>query len=94
VEKVIGGKLADWLGYERGTMMTGPKLSKAFWDRIKEKGLQSEHNGRIFRTNNVVSEIFGVPKSVNKSNDPKDENGFNMRTYQTQIKYALENNNN
>ena len=92
-EKDIGGKLADWLRVERGTKMTGPALSKAFWARIREDGLQYAENKRVLRTNKEVSAIFGVDAKVNKSVDPADEKGFNMRTYQTHIAYALEHNN-
>jgi len=73
--------------------MTGPQISKTFWKRIGEEGLQYEKDKRIFRTNNTVSAIFGVSKDVNNSTDPKDKNGFNMRTYQSHISYALAKNN-
>lgn len=95
--KMIGGRFADWLGVERGTMLTGPEISSAFWKRIKEEGLQYEDNKRIFRCNKEVAEIFNISdkemKIMNKSIDPKDENGFNMRTYQTHIARALAHNN-
>lgn len=89
VQKEIGGKLADWLQVARGTMMSGPEISKAFWKRIAEEGLQYEDDKRIFRTNKEVSKIFGVSEKVNKSVDPSDKEGFNMRTYQTHITHAL-----
>lgn len=89
VKKEIGGKLADWLQVERGAMMSGPEISKTFWKRIKEEGLQYEEDKRIFRTNKEVSKIFGVSDKVNKSTDPTDKEGFNMRTYQTHITHAL-----
>ena len=73
--------------------MTGPAISKAFWNRIRQNGLQCQDNGRVLRTNKDVSDIFGVSQKVNQSNDPTDPNGFNMRTYQTHIAYALEHNN-
>lgn len=88
-QKEIGGKLADWLQVDRGTMMSGPEISKAFWKRIAEEGLQYEEDKRIFRTNKEVSKIFGVSEKVNKSVDPSDKEGFNMRTYQTHITHAL-----
>ena len=94
-KKEIRGKLADWLKVENGTMMTGPEISSNFWKRIREEGLQYEDNKRIFRANKEVADIFGVDmKLANKSTDPKDANGFNMRTYQTHIAHALANNNN
>ena len=92
-KKVVGGKLADWLKIERGTELTGPEISKTFWKRIIEEGLQSNEDKRLFRTNKEVTKIFGVPEKVNTIMDPLDKNGFNMRTYQTHITYALTNNN-
>lgn len=87
--KKIGGRFADWLGVERDCMMPGPEISKAFWKKMRELGLQSPTDKRIFRTNKQTTELFGVSEDVNKSDDPDDENGFNMRTYQTYIKYAM-----
>ncbi len=93
VEQIIGGKLAKFLDVESGSKLTGPQISKKFWKKMKDNQLCYENDGRVFRTNDEVSLIFGVKKSVNKSNDPKDKNGFNLGTYQTYIKYALKNNN-
>ena len=92
-EKQIGGEFADWLHVERGTTLTGPAISKKFWERMREEGLLYENDERIFRTNNEVSRIFNVKPSVNKSKDSHDDDGFNMRNYQCHIKYALKNNN-
>jgi hypothetical protein len=93
VEQVIGGKLAKFLEVDDGSKLTGPEISKKFWKKMKEKGLSYEGDGRVLRVDDEVSNIFGVNKSVNKSKDPKDKNGFNLGTYQTYIKYALKNNN-
>jgi hypothetical protein len=90
---IINGKFATWLGVKHGTSLRGPEISKLFWKNMKAANLQSDVDGRIFRTNKEISELFGVHESVNKSNDPKDINGFNMRTYQKYIKYALNNHN-
>lgn len=68
-------------------------LSKTFWTRIAEDELQYDDDKRVLRTNKEVTQIFGVPSAVNKSTNADDENGFNMRTYQTYIKYALAHNN-
>lgn len=92
-KRIIGGKLATWLGVEHGTYLCGPEISKLFWQKLKDSDLQSKDDGRIFRTNKLVSTIFGVPMSVNESTEANDINGFNMRTYQTYIKYALDNHN-
>lgn len=92
-KKTIGGELAKWLHVEDGSELTGPQISSKFWERIKEEGLQDQKNKRVLRTNKAVSKIFGVDPSVNKSNNPDDENGFNMRTYQKYIASALANSN-
>ena len=88
-KKVVGGELAMWLRVDSGSELTGPEISSKFWKRIKEDGLQDQENKRVLRTNTLVTEIFGVDASVNNSNDPDDENGFNMRTYQKHIAHAL-----
>jgi len=93
VKKEVNGKLADWLHVPRGSQLSGPEISKAFWARLDEEGLKYNDDKRIFRTNKEVSEIFGVPLSVNESTSHTDEKGFNMRTHQTYIRYALTNNN-
>jgi hypothetical protein len=94
IQKQVNGEFADWLGVERGTSLTGPEISKLFWKKMGEEGLKYEKDGRVLRTNNRVSKIFGVDSTVNDLTDPKDKNGFNIITYQDRIKYALENSNN
>jgi hypothetical protein len=93
IPKKVDGKLADWLRVDKGSMMSGPQISKIFWQRISEEGLQDKNDKRLFKTNKEVSAIFGVSMAVNKINDSSDKKGFNMRTYQSHIKFALENNN-
>ena len=92
--KSVNGKLAEWLHVNKGILMSTPQIAKQFWARIKEEGLVSNENGKVFRTNKEISDIFGVNKKANDSNDPNDKNGFNARTYQTHIAYALANSNN
>lgn len=91
LDREVGGELADWLQVPRGTVMSGPAISKTFWKRMKEEGLQYEEDGRVLRTNKTVSKIFGVDPRVNKSTDPKDRTGFNLITHQNYIAYAINN---
>jgi hypothetical protein len=93
VKKKVGGKFANFLGVADGELLSGPEISEKFWTQMRERNLLDKQDGRILRTDKVVSDIFGVPASVNKSKDYRDKNGFNMITYQSKISYALEHKN-
>lgn len=91
-EKELPADFAEWLGEEEGTKLSGPQITKRVWSKLKELGLQAEDR-RVFRTNREVSRILGVPSSVNDHvNGPdayKDPEGFNFRTIQKRISYAM-----
>lgn len=89
VAKPVPEKLAKFIGVNPGTELTGPEVTKKVWSQLKEKGLTYEKDKRVFRTNAEVSELFNVPKSVNKSVDHKDKAGFNFCNLQTFIANAL-----
>jgi hypothetical protein len=42
------------------------------------------------RVNKETSELFGVPMSINNSNDSKDKNGFNFCTLQKILRPLIE----
>lgn len=87
--KAVPEKLAKFIGVNPGTELTGPQVTKKVWSQLKEKGLTYENDKRVFRTNAEVSELFNVPKSVNKSVDHKDKAGFNFCNLQKFIANAL-----
>lgn len=87
--KPVPEKLAKFIGVNPGTELTGPQVTKKVWSQLKEKGLTYDKDKRVFRTNAEVSELFNVPKSVNKSTDHKDKMGFNFCNLQKFIANAL-----
>lgn len=86
----IPQKLAKFIDVQLGTELTGPQITQKVWQQLKLKNLVYEKDKRIFRTNKDISELFGVPETVNNSTDHKDvENGFNFCNLQKYIAYAL-----
>ena len=87
--KLVPDKLAEFIEVAVGTELTGPEITSKVWDQLKKRKLIAEEDGRVFRTNKEVTEVFGVPKSVNKSVDYKDTaNGFNFYNLQRYISNA------
>jgi hypothetical protein len=87
--KPVPDKLAKFIGVSAGTELAGPAVTKLVWAQLKEKGLTYEEDKRVFRTNPEISELFNVPKSVNKSTDHKDKAGFNFCNLQKYIANAM-----
>jgi chromatin remodeling complex protein RSC6 len=82
--------LAKFIGYDSGTLMSGPEITKQVWKQMKERGLTYENDKRVFRTNAEVSKLFNVPESVNNSTTYNDlENGFNFCNLQKYIAHAI-----
>jgi len=81
--------LASFIGVEADTMMSGPEITSKVWAQLKAKNLTYEKDKRVFRTNEEISKIFGVPKSVNKSTTHNDKDGFNFCNLQRFIAHAL-----
>jgi hypothetical protein len=97
-KRVVTGKLADFLGVESGSELSGPEITKKVWEELKNRDLNykgDEKNGikadkRVLRVDKEVSELFKVPLSVNKSTNCKDVNGFNFGNLQKYIKNATD----
>lgn len=86
--KLVPDKLAKFIGVNLGTELSGPEVTKKVWAQLREKGLMYEKDKRVFRTNAEVSDVFNVPKSVNKSVNHEDSEGFNFRNLQKYIANA------
>jgi hypothetical protein len=94
----VVGKMAEFIGVESGTELSGPEITAKVWSVLKSRGLT--HKGdkakgekgdqRVLRVDKEVSELFFVPMSVNKSTLPDDEEGFNFGNLQFYIKQAME----
>jgi hypothetical protein len=94
----VTGKLADFLGVQSGAELSGPEITKKVWAELKSRNLTyqgDEKKGikgdqRVLRVDDEVSQLFNIPKSVNKSTDCTDkENGFNFGNLQKYIKNAM-----
>jgi hypothetical protein len=94
-EQPVPEKLAKFIKVKAGTLMNGPRITSAVWKQLTARGLtysgDNDHKGdkRIFRTNPEVTELFGVPASVNKSTSHTDKNGFNFCNLQKFIANAM-----
>jgi len=86
--KKVNAKLARFLNIPEGSELTGPQITSAVWKQLKDRNLTYEKDKRVFRTNNEVTEIFGVPVGVNTSTDHRDKDGFNFCNLQTYITQA------
>ena len=82
-------KLAKFLEIPEGTQLNGPEITKLVFDALKAKNLISKDDGRVFRTNKEVTDVFGVNEEANESNSHKDKYGFNFCTLQKYIANAM-----
>jgi hypothetical protein len=87
----IPNKFADFLNVEHGCKMTGPEITKKMWEVLREKGLVSDKDGRVFKVTKEVMDVFKLPKEALKVTKMDIDNGFNMLNLQKYIKVALEN---
>ena len=81
------------MGVDNGAEFTSPELTKAFWIAMKSKGLVNKDDGRVFKINKEIQDVFDVPTSAKKHNTYNDPKGFNFVTYQRYIAHAEKNNN-
>jgi len=88
-EQEVPEKLAKFIKVKAGSKMTGPRITSAVWKQLTARGLTSDGDKRVFRTNAEVTELFGVPPSVNKSTSHQDKNGFNFCNLQRFIAVAM-----
>jgi chromatin remodeling complex protein RSC6 len=88
-QQVVPEKLAKFIGVKTGEELTGPEITSRVWQQLKERNLTYEKDKRVFRTDKVVSDLFGVKSDVNKSTDHRDKNGFNFCNLQKYIAHAL-----
>lgn len=94
----VTGKLAEFMGVESGTELSGPAITKKVWQELKNRNLTwkgDEKKGvkgdqRVLRVDDEVAKLFSVPKSVNNSTDHKDPQGLNFGNLQRYIKNAME----
>lgn len=91
--KVVPDKLAEFLEVPKGSELARPDVAKKVWQKLRERGLISEQDKRVFKTDKLVTEIFGVPVSVNKITESRNKAGFNFYNLQKYIKNAYANEN-
>jgi chromatin remodeling complex protein RSC6 len=88
-QQVVPEKLAKFIGVNSGDELTGPEITSKVWQQLKDRGLTYDKDKRVFRTDDTVTDLFGVSKVVNRSTDHRDKNGFNFCNLQKFIAHAL-----
>ena len=92
-KKQIGGKLAAFFGVDDGTELTSPEIVVKFWEVMRSKNLIDKKDGRMFKVNKEIMDVFNLPDAAKKAKTGTDHSGFNLLTYQKHIYYALKHNN-
>jgi hypothetical protein len=77
--------LADLIGEKENTMMAMPEYTRKFFKMLKDNNLLYDGDGRVFRANDKIKKVFGLPDSVNDSTNHRDETGFNLYNLQKHI---------
>ena len=83
---VIPEQLSRILNLPKETQMSRTQVTKLFFQLLKSKGLHYKKDKRVFRADEQIRDLFGLPESVNKSINCKDKEGFNIFNLQTYIK--------
>jgi hypothetical protein len=78
-------ELMELIGEDENTMMSIPEYTSKFFDMLEENNLLYQKDKRIFRANDKLIKLFGLPENVNESVDHRDKNGFNLYNLQTYI---------
>lgn len=86
--KIVPDKLADFIEVQKGSELTRTDVAKKVWEQLRKRGLISDDDKRVFKTDKVITDLFGVPTSVNKIKDCHDKKGFNFYNLQSYIKNA------
>jgi hypothetical protein len=79
---IVPNKLVEFLGLEKGTIMSRPEVTKLLCIEFKKRNLYHKKDERIIIPDNDVKKLFCLPKDADKSNDPKDKNGLNFYNLQ------------
>jgi len=87
--KPVTGKLAEFIGVESGTELSGPEITAKIWAELKNRNLTFEDDKRVLRVDKTVAKLFNVPMSVNDSTKHDDPNGLNFGNLQKYIKNAM-----
>ena len=88
-ELKINAPLAQFLNIETGSMMTTPTLSSLAWAEFRKRDLIYNNDKRILRVDKQISELFGIPMSVNDITDHRDPNGLSLFNFQRYLKNAI-----
>lgn len=87
--EVVPEKIAKFLEITPDTKLSRPQIASQIWKKMKEKKLLG-NDKRVFQVDKEVSELLGVPMSVNKIKKHDDvTNGFNFRNLQKVIAKAF-----
>lgn len=82
---IVPDNLADFLGLKRGTIMSRTELTGLLCKEFTKRNLYHKNDRRIIIPDDDVRKLFNLPKSAEKSSDPKDKNGLNFYNLQKYI---------
>ncbi|QKF94042.1 SWIB/MDM2 domain-containing protein [Fadolivirus algeromassiliense] len=77
--------LANFLGLPKGTEMPRTELTGLLCKEFTKRNLYHKDDRRIIIPDDDVTKLFNLPKSAEKSTDPKDKNGLNFYNLQKHI---------
>lgn len=82
---VVPDKLSTFLGLPKGTVMSRTELTGLLCKEFNKRNLYHKDDRRIIIPDDDVAKLFNLPKTAEKSSDPKDKNGLNFYNLQKYI---------
>ena len=78
-------KIRKFLDIDKDVLLSRIDVSKMIHSVLRNRGLFCDKDKRVYRVDSDVMKLFDLDETVNKINDPKNKNGFNMYNIQTKI---------
>ena len=78
-------KIRKFLDIDKYVLLSRIDVSKMIHSVLRNRGLLCDKDKRVYRVDSDVMKLFDLDETVNKINDPKNKNGFNMYNIQTKI---------
>lgn len=85
-KKPVPTKLLEFLDLEEGTELSRTDVGRMISGIITERGLKSQKDGRVWRADKEIKELFDLDDDVNKLNDPRNKKSLSIYTLQTHMK--------
>ena len=82
---IVPDNLANFLGLQKGTVISRTELTGLLCKEFNKRNLYHQNDRRIIIPDEEVRKLFNLPKTAEKSSDPKDKNGLNFYNLQKYI---------